>query len=70
MSMRSLHTLTANKVLKIEMHPLPRIDDLFSTLSEGQAFLMLDFSHTYLQVQLSNESQKYLVINTHKGFYA
>ena len=64
------YKLTANKVSKIEMYPLPHIDDLFAALSGGQVFSKLDFSHAYLQVQLSNSSQKYLVINTHKGLYA
>ena len=32
--------------------------------------MKLDLSHAYLQVPLDQESQKYLVINTHKGLYA
>ena len=52
------------------MYPLPRIEDLFAALSRGKVFSKLDLSHAYLQVQLSRESQKYLVINTHKGLYA
>jgi len=52
------------------MYPLPRIEDLFAALSGGKVFSKLDLSHAYLQVQLSRESQKYLVTNTHKGLYA
>jgi len=52
------------------MYPLPRIEYLFTALSGGQSFSKLDLSHAYLQVRLAEESQKYLVINTHKGLYA
>ena len=64
------YKLTANKVSKVEMYPLPRIEDLFAALSGGKVFSRLDLSHVYLQVQLYRESQKYLVINTQKGLYA
>ena len=58
---------TANKVSKTDMYPLPKIEELFASLSGGQTFSKLDLSHAYLQVPLAEESQKYLVINTHKG---
>ena len=32
-------------------------------------FSKLDLSQAYLQVPLEKESQRYLVINTNKGFY-
>ena len=58
------------KVSKTDMYPLPKIEELFASLSGGQTFTKLDLSHAYLQVPLAEESQKYLVINTHKGLYA
>ena len=64
------YKLTANKVSKTDMYPLPKIEELFASLSGGQTFSKLDLSHAYLQVPLAEESQKYLVINTHKGLYA
>ena len=64
------YKLTANKVSKTDMYPLPKIEKLFASLSGGQTFTKLDLSHAYLQVPLAEESQKYLVINTHKGLYA
>ena len=63
------YKLTANKVSRLESYPLPRIDDLFSALSGGQAFSKLDLSQVYLQLELDNESKKYLTINTHKGLF-
>ena len=64
------YKLTANKVSKTEMYPLPKIKELFASLPGGQTFSKLDLSHAYLQVPLEKESQRYLVINTHKGLYA
>ena len=52
------------------MYPLPRIEDLFASLAGGQIFSKLNLSHVYLQVPLTEESQKCLVINTHKGLCA
>ena len=51
------------------MYPLPKIEELFASLSGGQTFSKLDLSHAYLQVPLAEESQKHLVISTHKRLY-
>ena len=63
------YNLTSNKVSRLESYPLPRVEDLFSALSGGKAFSKLDLSQAYLQLQLDNESKKYLTINTHKGLF-
>ena len=64
------YKLTANKVSKTDRYPLPKIEDIFASLAGGETFSKLDLSYAYLQVPLDKESQKYLVINTHKGLYA
>ena len=61
--------LPANKVSRLKSYPLPRVEDLFSALSGGKAFPKLDLCQAYLQLQLDNESKKYLTINTHKGHF-
>ena len=61
------YKLKANKVSKTEMYPLPKSKELFASFSWGQTISKLDLSHAYLQVPLEKESQRYLVINTHKG---
>jgi len=38
-------------------------------LNNGQHFTKLNLSETYLQIELEEESKKYLVINAHKGLY-
>ena len=61
--------LTANVATKLEIYPLPRIDDLFSSFAGGQHFSKLDLSHAYLQLLLAEESQPIVTVNTHKGLY-
>ena len=59
--------MTINSYRNVNQYPLPQSEELFSTLNNGQHFTKLDLSEEYLQVELDAESQKYLVINTHKG---
>ena len=53
----------------MEQYPLPKPEDLFTTLVGGQAFSKLDLSQAYLQVQLDEQSKHYLTVNTHQGLY-
>ena len=46
------YKLTINSVAKNEEYPLPRIEELFASVSGGKVFSKLDLSHTYLQFQL------------------
>lgn len=59
--------LTVNKAAALEHYPLPRVEELFSTLSGCQVFNKLDMSHAYNQIQLDEPSQKYVVVNTPRG---
>ena len=60
---------TVNKSTRTEVYPLPRIEELFTCLSGGQTFTTLDLSHAYLQLELEEDSQELVTINTHKGLY-
>ena len=60
---------TVNKSTRTEIYPLPRIEELFTCLSGGQTFTTLDLSHAYLQLELEEDSQELVTINTHKGLY-
>ena len=60
---------TINKAAKTEIYPLPRIEELFACLSGGQTFTTLDLSRAYLQLELEEESQELVTINTPKGLY-
>ena len=60
------YKLTNNKTARLEVYPLPRIDELFASLV-GETFPKLDLSHAYQQVPLEEGSQQYVMVNTHWG---
>ena len=60
---------TVNQVLERDSYPLPRIEDLFSTLAGGQSFTKLDLRQACQQVQLDEQSKEYVTINTHRGLF-
>ena len=61
--------VTVNPVSKLHRYPIPKIEDIFATLEGGKVFTKLDLSQAYQQLKVDAESQKYLVINTHKGLF-
>ena len=61
--------MTINPVSKLNRYPLPKIEDLFSNLAKGKVFSKLDVTQAYQQLKLDQQSQKYVVINTHKGLF-
>lgn len=61
--------VTINRAAKLDKYPIPKIDELFTSLAGGKAFSKLDLSHAYLQVELDEESRQYATINTHKGLF-
>ncbi|VDI58342.1 Hypothetical predicted protein [Mytilus galloprovincialis] len=63
------YKVSINQVSKLDNYPIPKTDDLYATLSGGQAFCKLDLSLAYQQIVLDEESRKYVTINTHKGLY-
>ena len=62
------YKVMVNKAAKVDEYPLPRIDDLFASLSGRKEFSKLDLSHAYQQVCSDETSQQYVTISTHKGF--
>ena len=63
------YKLTVNQCSTLEEYPLPRVEDLFATLSGGKLFTKLDMSQAYQQLQLDEESKEFVTINTHKGLF-
>lgn len=59
-------TLTTNKATDLEQYPLPKIEDLFAQLSEGNSFTKLDLCDTYFQLELGDQSKGFVVMNTPK----
>ena len=63
------YKVTTNRVASLDKYPLPRIEDLFASLSGGQTFSKLDLCHAYQQVELEEDSREFTIINTHKGLF-
>lgn len=61
--------LTINQASRLDRYPIPKVEDLLTSLAGGQSFTKLDLSQAYLQIKLKEEARKYVVINTHKGLY-
>ncbi|KAI2645698.1 hypothetical protein H4Q32_028452 [Labeo rohita] len=64
-----IRPLTVTRAASLEQYPIPRLEDLCSTLSGGKKFSKLDLSHAYQQVVVDEESQKFLTINTQRGLF-
>ena len=60
---------TVNPISTLDKYPIPKVDDLFSTLSGGKVFSKIDLSQAYQQLPLAVESKPYVTINTHKGLF-
>lgn len=60
---------TINPFVQTEHYPLPRIDDILASFPGCKVFCVLDLKGAYQQLALSEESKKYLTINTHKGLF-
>ena len=61
--------VTANKAIKCEYYPLPKVFELLSTLAGGKYFAKLDLSQAYNQLKLDEKSRLYTTINTHRGLF-
>ncbi len=58
--------MTVNPVSKLMRYPIPKIEDLFATLSKGKLFTKLDLAQ---QLKLNAKAKELVVINTHKGLF-
>ena len=63
------YKVTINQAAKPDTYPLPKIEDLFTSLSGGNFFSKVDLANAYLQIQLDEESKEYTTINTHRGLF-
>ncbi|XP_064470040.1 uncharacterized protein K02A2.6-like [Ornithodoros turicata] len=62
--------VTLNQVCDVEQYPLPKIEDMFASLSGAECFSKLDLRDAYQQIPLDEDSQNVAVINTHRGLYS
>ena len=63
------YKLTVNQVAKLERCPIPRIEDLYTQLSNSTYFAKLEMRHAYEQIALHPDSWKYVTINTQRGLF-
>lgn len=63
------YKVTLNKYLCDVKYPLPRIEDLFSKLNNGELFTKLDLSQAYNQFELDEFSKMLCAWSTHKGVF-
>ncbi|XP_056009456.1 uncharacterized protein K02A2.6-like [Ostrea edulis] len=61
--------VTLNPNIEIDQYPLPRVDDIFSSLTGGHHFTKIDLKNAYLQMEVEEDQRKLLTINTHKGLF-
>ena len=60
---------TVNQVSKLDNYPIPKTEELLTSLGGGEKFTKLDMSQAYQQLKLDEESKKFTTINTHKGLF-
>lgn len=61
--------VTLNPQLNVDKYPLPKIEDIFASLSNGEHFSKIDLRQAYLHMEMEKKSKACLTINTHKGLY-
>ena len=58
-----------NGEMKVDQYPLPTVQDLFATLSNGKKFTKLDLTQAYHQLSMEEDSKPYVTISTHIGLF-
>ena len=58
------YKITVNRESKLDHYPIPKVEDLFAEMAGCTTFTKLDLSHAYQQIELEEESQEYLTLNT------
>ncbi len=61
--------MTVNPVSKLDNYPIQKVEELFTRLQGGKSFTKLNLRQAYQQLELEEESKKYVVVNTHKGHF-
>ena len=58
-----------NSVTKMDVYPLPRIDDMLDSLSKACVFSTLDLASGFWQVKVEEPSQEKTAFITHHGLF-
>lgn len=63
------YKITVNPQLLVEEHPLPTIDELYSSMAGGDKYTKIDLSTAYLQMKVRQSDRELLTLSTHRGLY-
>ena len=58
-----------NQASRVDTYPLPKVEELFTAMSNGKVYTKLDMSQAYLQLPLDDNSKELVTINIHKGLF-
>ena len=61
--------MTINRAAIVDPYPLPRIEDILSSIGNAKVFSKLDLANAYLQLALDEESKAYVTVSTHRGLF-
>ena len=59
--------LTANRAVRLDRYPLPKVEDMFATLGGHSLFSKIDLAQAYNQLRVHKASRDVLTINTSRG---
>eukprot|EP00731_Ephydatia_muelleri_P012306 Em0006g1200a len=65
----SIDPLMAPTYAIVDPYPLPRIEDILSSIGNAKVFSKLDLANAYLQLALDEESKAYVTVSTHRGLF-
>eukprot|EP00057_Strongylocentrotus_purpuratus_P013236 XP_011667710.1 PREDICTED: uncharacterized protein K02A2.6-like [Strongylocentrotus purpuratus] len=60
---------TINPAARFDTYRIPRVEELFARLANGNQFSKLVLSHAYQQLVLSEKSRELVTINTHRRLF-
>ena len=63
------YKVTINPYMIVDHFPLPNFEEIAAKLNGGEEFSVIDLKDAYLQLEVDEASQQYLVIATHLGYY-
>ncbi|XP_039284325.1 uncharacterized protein K02A2.6-like [Nilaparvata lugens] len=61
--------VTVNKFVSVDKYPLPKIDYTFQKFHNAKVFCKIDLSNAFLQIEVRENSKKFLTVNTINGLY-
>ena len=68
-SLRRDYSMTLNKVIDPDSYQIPKLEEIAKKVAGACVYSVLDLTDAYLQIPLSDESQRYTCISTHIGHF-